>query len=569
MYKGIGVSPGYALGRAVIIRNAALEYSKAAEGDKESEKQRFKNAVEQFVKKTESLAKNMRQRLGDENAAILEGHIMLVNDIYMQDEIIKRIDEGDSAQCAVDSVCSQFADMFSSTGDEVTMQRAADIHDIRQHLVKILSGIPDIDISDAPQGSVVVVDELTPSMTASIIKENVDGILTEAGGRTSHSAILARALGIPCVQGIDGITKLASDGMYIALDGESGTVILNPGREEADAYIRKKNNYTKMKEQLKLYRGLPTETKDGKRLRLYSNVGSLEDIDRAIEGDAEGIGLFRTEFLFMESRELPSEEKQLEAYRYAAERLGGREVIIRTLDVGGDKAIPYLGMEKEENPFLGFRAVRYCLGHRDLYKTQLRAILRASAYGNISIMVPLVTCVDEIRAVKLLIEEIKKELDDSNIAYNNNIKTGIMVETPAASEIAGLLAKESDFFSIGTNDLIQYTMAADRGNKKLEYLYSVYNPAVLRSIERIIREAKKAGIMVGMCGEAAADKLLTPLLISFGLDEYSVSAGSVLSTRASIAAWNRDEAGKAAETAMALATGEEIENYLKSINYTK
>ena len=406
--------------------------------------------------------------------------------------------------------------------------------------------------------------DLTPSMTAGIIKENVEGIITEVGGKTSHSAILARALEIPAVLSIDGIVDKVTDGMNIAVDGNNGICIIDPTVEEIAEYVGRKREWLVQKETLKVFMGKETVTADGKAVSLYGNIGKPEDAEQVKSCDGEGIGLFRTEFLFMGASQLPSEDQQFEAYRKAAEIMEGKEVIIRTLDVGGDKDIPYLGLAKEDNPFLGFRAVRYCLANEASYRVQLRALLRASAYGHIKIMVPLVTCVDEIRAVKAMVEVIKKEFDAAGIPYDKDIQVGVMIETPAAALIADLLAKEADFFSIGTNDLTQYTMAVDRGNAKVAYLYSAYNPAVLRSMKYIIESANKAGIMVGMCGEAAADPLLIPLLISFGLNEFSVSATSVLATRAVINKWTKEEADLLAEKALSLATEKEVMELLKS-----
>ena len=401
-------------------------------------------------------------------------------------------------------------------------------------------------------------------MTAGIIKENVEGIITEVGGKTSHSAILARALEIPAVLSIDGIVDKVTDGMNIAVDGNNGICIIDPTVEETAEYVGRKRKWLVQKETLKVFMGKETVTADGKAVSLYGNIGKPEDAEQVKSCDGEGIGLFRTEFLFMGASQLPSEDQQFEAYRKAAEIMEGKEVIIRTLDVGGDKDIPYLGLAKEDNPFLGFRAVRYCLANEASYRVQLRALLRASAYGHIKIMVPLVTCVDEIRAVKAMVEVIKKEFDAAGIPYDKDIQVGVMIETPAAALIADLLAKEADFFSIGTNDLTQYTMAVDRGNAKVAYLYSAYNPAVLRSMKYIIESANKAGIMVGMCGEAAADPLLIPLLISFGLNEFSVSATSVLATRAVINKWTKEDADLLAEKALSLATEKEVMELLKS-----
>ena len=564
MLKGIGGSDGYGIGKVVIVSDGKPEYEQHTVSDTEKEIKRFEDAVEVFVEKTQKMADSMKEKVGQHNAEILEGHIVLMTDPFMQDEIKNLINGGECAEAAVDSVCDMFVAMFSQVDDELTKQRATDVGDIRVRLLKILTGTPDINISEVPKGTIIVAKDLTPSMTAGIVKENVEGILTEIGGKTSHSAILARALEIPAVLSIEGITEKVSDGMTVALSGSDGICILNPDNATISEYQQKKEQYLKDKALLQAYKGKETVTGDGEKVALFGNIGNPEDATAVLKADGEGVGLFRTEFLFMGADKLPSEDEQFEAYKKAAETMQGREVIIRTLDVGGDKDIPYLNMEKEDNPFLGFRAVRYCLANQNSYRIQLRALLRASAYGDIKIMIPLVTCVDEVRSVKAIVEELKCELDAEGIPYKKDIQVGVMMETPAASLIADLLAEEADFFSIGTNDLTQYTMAVDRGNAKVAYLYSTYNPAVLRSIKNIIEAGNKAGIMVGMCGEAASDPLLIPLLISFGLNEYSVSAVSVLKTRATISKWTKADADELAKKALACSTEAEVLEVLKN-----
>lgn len=564
MNKGIAGSAGYGVGKVVIISDAKPEYENRTITDTDAEIKRYDDAVATFTEKTHAMAEAMKESVGEHNAEILEGHILLLTDPGM-DEITKgAIMSGTCAEAAFESTCDMFAGMFQMADDELTRQRATDIGDIKVRMLKILTGTPDMNISEVPAGTILVAEDLTPSMTAGIVKENVAGIITAVGGKTSHSAILARALEIPAVLSVDGIVDKVSDGMTAVVDGCDGICILDPSQEEIDEYQAKREKYLSDKALLEVYRGKDTVTADGVKVHLYGNIGNPEDAKQVAACDGEGVGLFRTEFLFMGASELPSEEEQFQAYKAAAETMEGREVIIRTLDVGGDKDIPYLGLEKEDNPFLGFRAVRYCLQNKDSYRVQLRALLRASAFGDIKIMVPLVTCVDEIRSVKALVKELMVELDAENIVYNKDIQVGAMIETPAASIIADLLAKEADFFSIGTNDLTQYTMAVDRGNAKVAYLYSSYNPAVLRSMKNIIEAANAAGIMVGMCGEAAADPLLIPLLISFGLGEFSVSATSVLATRGTIAKWSKAEADELAAKALSLATETEVAELLKA-----
>ena len=564
MNKGIAGSAGYGVGKVVIISDAKPEYENRTITDTDAEIKRYDDAVAAFTEKTHAMAEAMKESVGEHNAEILEGHILLLTDPGM-DEITKgSIMSGTCAEAAFESTCDMFAGMFQMADDELTRQRATDIGDIKVRMLKILTGTPDMNISEVPAGTILVAEDLTPSMTAGIVKENVAGIITAVGGKTSHSAILARALEIPAVLSVDGIVDMVSDGMTAVVDGCDGICILDPSQEEIDEYQAKREKYLSDKAFLEVYRGKDTVTADGVKVHLYGNIGNPEDAKQVAACDGEGVGLFRTEFLFMGASELPSEEEQFQAYKAAAETMEGREVIIRTLDVGGDKDIPYLGLEKEDNPFLGFRAVRYCLQNKDSYRVQLRALLRASAFGDIKIMVPLVTCVDEIRSVKALVKELMAELDAENIAYNKDIQVGAMIETPAASLIADLLAKEADFFSIGTNDLTQYTMAVDRGNAKVAYLYSSYNPAGLRSMKNIIEAANAAGIMAGMCGEAAADPLLIPLLISFGLGEFSVSATSVLATRGTIAKWSKAEADELAAKALSLATETEVAELLKA-----
>ena len=564
MNKGIAGSAGYGVGKVVIISDAKPEYENRTITDTDAEIKRYDDAVAAFTEKTHAMAEAMKESVGEHNAEILEGHILLLTDPGM-DEITKgAIMSGTCAEAAFESTCDMFAGMFQMADDELTRQRATDIGDIKVRMLKILTGTPDVNISEVPAGTILVAEDLTPSMTAGIVKENVAGIITAVGGKTSHSAILARALEIPAVLSVDGIVDMVSDGMMAVVDGCDGICILDPSQEDIDEYQAKREKYLSDKALLEVYRGKDTVTADGVKVHLYGNIGNPEDAKQVVACDGEGVGLFRTEFLFMGASELPSEEEQFQAYKAAAETMEGREVIIRTLDVGGDKDIPYLGLEKEDNPFLGFRAVRYCLQNKESYRVQLRALLRASAFGDIKIMVPLVTCVDEIRSMKALVNELMVELDAENIAYNKDIQVGAMIETPAASLIADLLAKEADFFSIGTNDLTQYTMAVDRGNAKVAYLYSSYNPAVLRSMKNIIEAANAAGIMVGMCGEAAADPFLIPLLISFGLGEFSVSATSVLATRGTIAKWSKAESDELAAKALSLATEAEVAELLKA-----
>lgn len=563
MFKsGIAGSDGIGIGKAFIIKSGSAEWEEKSSLSAADETARFDAAVDAFVEKTNVMADAMRENVGEKESEILMGHILMISDPSMTDEIRNKIGEGLTAEAASAEVLDMFAMIFEGTDDELTKQRAADIRDIKTRLTAILCGAEETDISALPPNSVIVAHDLTPSMTAGINKQNVVAIVTETGGRTSHSAILARALEIPAVLSIDGFSELVKDGDSLIVDGTRGEVIVGPSAEEQDKYTALKKKYDDEKRELLKFKGKPTVTADGGEVELVCNIGNPEDCAAVVENSGEGIGLFRTEFLYMNSSEAPDEETQFEAYKKAAMTMQGKPVIIRTLDVGGDKDIPYLNMEKEENPFMGFRAVRYCVAHTELYKTQLRALLRAGAYGDIKIMIPLVTCVDELRAVKAMIKSIMKDLDAEGKEYNKNIEVGVMIETPAAAVIADVLAKEADFFSIGTNDLTGYTMAVDRGNSKVAYLYSAYNLSVIRSLKRIIECGLAEGKKVGMCGEAAADPLLAPLLISFGLSEYSVSPSSVLKTRRTLSLWSKAEADKVGNEALACATEEEIREVL-------
>ena len=563
MYKGIAASRGIGIGSVCVIVEHDLKFEAKKIEDIQAEKERFNKAVEEFITETTAQAEDIRKKIGPKEAEILEGHIVMISDPSMAGEMTKMIDSGQCAESAVEAVCDMFIGMFSKMDDDMMRQRASDISDVKISMLKILLGIKDIDISKVAPGTVLVAKDLTPSMTSQINKENVVGILTEVGGKTSHSAILARALEIPAVLSVPDITKLVKDKDTAIVDGTEGNVYINPEGDVLSQYILKREEFIKKQSELKGFLGKETKTLDGDTVELFCNIGTPKDAKKAIECDGEGIGLFRSEFLFMDNNHMPTEDEQFAAYKEAAEIMGGKPVIIRTLDIGGDKDIPYLNMKKEENPFLGYRAVRYCLGNKDSYMIQLRAIVRASAFGKVKIMIPLVTCVDELRAVKELVEEIKKDFDEKGIAYDKNIEVGCMIETPAASLIADILAKEADFFSIGTNDLTQYTMSVDRGNADVAYLYSTFQPSVLRSIKNIIECGRKAGIPVGMCGEAAADPMLIPLLISFGLTEFSVNPVLVLTARCVISKWSKEEADKLAEKVMALDNEKEIAALLK------
>lgn len=563
MLKGVNASEGIGIGKVMLIEEVSLDYEKKQITDTQAEIDRYRKVFDAYCEKTEKQAENIKNTIGEKEADIILGHLLMLKDPAMSSSIEGNISSGCCAEDAVAQVCDMFIGVFSMADDELTKQRASDVEDIKNGLITMLLGKEEVDIASAPSGTVLVAKDLTPSMTSCIVKENIVGIVTEVGGKTSHSAILARAMEIPAVLSVPNVMETFENGQEIIVDGSHGEVIENPSDGEIAIYREKTIEYKKEKEELKKFIGKETITADGVKVELCCNIGKPDDADAVLSKDGEGVGLFRTEFLYMDSSSIPTEEEQFEAYKKTVLKLGDKPLIIRTLDVGGDKDIPYLGLSKEDNPFMGFRAVRYCLHREDVYKPQLRALLRASAFGNIKIMIPLVTCIDEVRQVKAMIENIKAELDSENIAYNKDVQVGIMVETPAASLIADLLAEEADFFSIGTNDLTGYTMAVDRGNADVAYLYSAFQPAVLRSIKKIIEDGKD--IMVGMCGEAAADPLLIPLLLAFGLDEFSVSATSVLKTRKIISQWTIDEAKEVANKALTLKTESEVVEYLTSV----
>ena len=558
IYKGIAGAEGIGIGKALVVCEQTLDYSHVVFSGAENETNRLQAAIAAFCEKVTAMQKKLTASVGEKQAEILNGQIMMIQDPFMTSQMQDFIAGGQCAEAAVDAVCNMYIEMFSSVEDDLTRQRATDIRDMRARLLGILLGQTEVDLSDLPPETVLVAHDFTPSMTANMQKEHIVGILSECGSKTSHSAILARSLELPAVMSVENICTLLENGDTVIVDGTRGEAVVRPAQGILEAYASKREQLKMEKQALHAFAGKKTVTADGKQLAVYANIGKPDDVPAVLQNDGEGVGLFRTEFLFMDRTALPSEEEQFAAYRAVATQMQGKEVIIRTLDVGGDKDIPYLHMEKEENPFLGHRAVRYCLDNPEIYKVQLRALLRASAYGNIKIMLPLVTTVSEVRRVRELLESTKAELRRENIKFRDNIPVGVMIETPAAAMTADLLAKEADFFSIGTNDLTQYTMAVDRGNSKVSALYSHYNPAVLRLIKQTAEAANRAGIPVGMCGEAAGDKAFIPLLIAFGLHEFSVTPAAVLPTRKTVSLWSKTDADALAERILTLDSAEEV-----------
>ncbi len=564
MFSGVNASAGIGIGKAAIIEEVQLVIEKKSISDVDAEVASFQAALQQTIQDTQDMEENLKANVGEKEAEIMEGHMMILADPMLTGEIETAIrDEAENAEIAIEDVCNKYAEMFAMMDSEMFQQRATDVKDVKTRLQRKILGIESVDIASLPEGTILVSKDLTPSMTAGINPKNIVGIATELGGRTSHSAILARSMEIPAVLAVPDLMNNVSNGDTVIVDGSDGKVFVNPDEATLAEYQAKRDKYLEEKRDLQQYVGKETVTKDGYHAEVVANIGKPEDVAKVLEYDGEGVGLFRTEFLFMDRDSMPTEEEQFEAYKAVAEGLKGKPVIIRTLDIGGDKEIPYMGIEKDENPFLGYRAIRLCLDRKDdIYRPQLRALLRASAYGEIEIMIPLITCLDEFREAKALIQDVMKELDAEGIPYNKDIKIGMMMETPAASIMADKFAKEVDFFSIGTNDLTSYTMSCDRGNKKVSYLNSTFNPAVLRSIKNIITAANEAGIMVGMCGEAASDPHLVPLLLSFGLNEFSMSASAILQTRKLICNTDRSALKEVEEHAMSLDTAKEVEDYM-------
>ena len=565
MLKGIGASVGIGIGKAVVIKDIELDIKKRNIDNFEVELELFNKALEHTKQRSKAMAETLRKRVGSKEAEILEGHVLLMSDPMLIAEIETGIrTQMLNSEYVLEDVCERFAAIFESMDDELMQQRATDMRDIKTRLQKSVLGLEDVDLSELEADSILIAKDLTPSMTAGLNPEKVTGIITQFGGTTSHSAILARALEIPAILSVAEILDKVSDKDSICMDGESGELYINPSQEVIEDFKKKQIEQIEFKKILETYKGKESISKDGRKVEIAANIGKPGDVKKVLEYDADGIGLFRTEFLFMDRDSIPNEEEQFEAYKKVAVAMEDKPVIIRTLDIGGDKEIPYMNISKDENPFLGYRAIRLCLDRKDdIYRPQLRALLRASAFGNIMIMLPLITSIEEVYEAKQLIEEEKKNLDAQGIDYNKSIKVGVMIETSAATLIADILAKEVDFFSIGTNDLIQYTMSVDRGNDKVSYLYSVYNPAVLRAIKHIISEAKKAGIQVGMCGEAAADPKLIPLLLYWGLDEFSMSASYVLKSRKLVTDTDIQSLKDMEEAVMALESESKVRAFLE------
>jgi phosphoenolpyruvate-protein phosphotransferase (PTS system enzyme I) len=532
MKKGIPASKGYAIGKAFLKDLAEIESSEIKIGNVAAEQERLRTAIEKAREQLNVLREKTRLAMGTDSAAIIGIQIQFLDDPEFTGIALTNIGaEKISAIQAIRDVMDKSIRMFVNLEDEYLRERAADVKDLGTRLLQNLAGKKGSELTDLPENAVIVAHDLTPSDTAQIDKSRVAAFVTDIGGPTSHSAIMARALEIPAVVGLGDITTLVHMGDIIIVDGVEGKVFPNPDEATLLLYKNKKTKLDAERKQLKTVVNTQTITKKGKRVMLAANIGKLEDIDKAIENGAEGIGLFRTEFLFMGREKLPSEEEQFQAYQQVVKAMEGKPVVIRTLDIGGDKKLSYLPLPEEMNPFLGLRAIRLCLTRKDLFKVQLRALLRASAFGDVQIMFPMIGSLEELLQAKEIAQECMKELKAGKKSFNEKVLIGMMIEIPSAALIAEELAKKVDFFSIGTNDLIQYTLAVDRMNPNVSHLYNPMHPAVLKLIRMTIEAAHKEGKWCGMCGEMAGDAKAIPTLVEYGLDEFSMSAGSILEAR--------------------------------------
>ncbi|KAA9242747.1 MULTISPECIES: phosphoenolpyruvate--protein phosphotransferase [Aerococcus] len=549
--KGIGASDGYAIAKAFLLEQPDLSFEEGKVEDADAEIDRLTKAIDDSRIEIAKIKVIAQERLSEEEAGVFDAHLQMLDDPEMIATYQQKIkDENLDAQTAVRQTADGFIAIFKAMEDNPYMQeRAADIKDVTDRLIAHLIGakIPNLSLID--EDAIVIAPDLTPSDTAQLNKY-VKGFVTDIGGRTSHSAIMARSLEVAAVVGTTSASEAVSDGDLVIVDGFEGEVLINPDQATVDSYKDKAKAYQKQKLEWESLKDADSLTKDSKQFEIVANIGSPKDLPGVHENGAEGVGLYRTEFLYMDSDHFPTEEEQFEAYKEVLESLNGKNVVIRTMDIGGDKKLPYLPLPEELNPFLGYRAIRICLRETDMFRTQLRALLRASAYGKLSIMFPMVATLEEWRQAKALYEEERQKLIDEGVEVADNIQVGIMIEIPAAAVLADQFAKEVDFFSIGTNDLIQYTMAADRMNNNISYLYQPYNPAVLRLINYVIQASHKEGKWTGMCGEVAGDQTAIPLLVGMGLDEFSMSATSILKSRSLMARLDSKECEELAHKAM-------------------
>lgn len=561
-WQGTPISPGIAIGKVIVKKalNAQIELIKNKEP--QHEKERFHAARSKAIEEVKDIYNQMLQTKGEKEAEIFMAHITMLEDMELIEGVEREIDDlMCNAEWALDAVAGSFIAIFEGMEDAYMKERALDIKDISSRIQRHLSGQGDLNIFKLKEQAIIAADDLTPSDTAQLDPVLVLGIINEGGGATSHAAIIARMMGVPLVV-YPNITSLVMNGQMLVFDGDKGTIELEPSEEVLKVYREKRQNLLERKIQLEKLKGTKTVTRDSFQVELAGNIGMPKDVKIALEQDAEAIGLFRTEFLYMSRDDFPNEEEQFLAYKEVLEKMQNRPVVIRTLDIGGDKELDYLEIPKEMNPFLGCRAIRFCLKKAELWKVQLRALLRASSYGNLRIMLPMIATMEELIEAKGILEEAKAELRNEHIPFNESVQVGMMMETPAAAVMADVFAKEVDFFSIGTNDLIQYTVAVDRMNTEVAHLYSPYQPAVLRLIKNIVDSAHEAGIWAGMCGEAAADRKLLPLWIGMGLDELSMSPPSILQTRESIQGLSHEEGKKLVDEILLLKTAQDIENRL-------
>ena len=530
--KGIAASRGYAIGKVFLKENEEIIITDSTVEDVESEKKLLEDSLAASKSQLEKVKEKAMKEMGQEKAAVFEAHITLLDDPEFTGAMALEIENNKvNALKAVENVTNTFVAIFDSMEDAYMKERAADIKDVSKRIILNLAGKGGDEMEISDSNTVVVAHDLTPSDTAGLDRSKVIGFITDIGGRTSHAAIMARTLEIPAVLGLSDITSSVKNGDTVIVDGITGDVFINPSEDIIKEYKQKEENFNKEKEELKKLIEVKTTTKSGKRIEVCGNIGKPEDVDGVIANGGDGVGLFRTEFLYMDRENAPTEEEQFESYKHVLEKMNGKQVVIRTLDIGGDKKLPYMPLPEEMNPFLGYRAIRLCLDKKDLFKVQLRALLRASVYGNLCVMFPMISGLQEFLDAKKVVEECKEELKSEGIKYSEEIKWGIMVEIPAAAVMADELAKHVDFFSIGTNDLIQYTLAADRMSEKVSYLYNPMHPAVLRLIKMTIDGAHKHGKWVGMCGELAGDEAAIPTLVEYGLDEFSMSATSILNAK--------------------------------------
>ena len=533
MYKGTGASPGIALGKALVLEHSEMNIERRTIENVEAEVEKLQVSIEKSRLELEQVKERAKVELGEHEAEIFEAHLLVLADPELVDQTIAKIrDEKVNAEFALNEIKDMFVSIFESMDNEYMRERAADIKDVTNRVLRHILGIKVVDLSALSEEVILIAHDLTPSDTATMNKKMVLGFLTDIGGRTSHTAIMARTLEIAAIVGLNDMTQKVNDGDFIVFNGDTGEVIVNPPEETITEYRALKAKYDEEKEALKKLIGKPSITLDGRHVELAGNIGSPNDVEGLIKNDAEGVGLYRTEFLYMDKEDgFPTEEEQYEAYKDVLEGMNGKPIVIRTLDIGGDKELPYFKMDEEMNPFLGYRAIRLCLDRKDIFKVQIRALLRASVYGNLCVMFPMISGLEEFQAAKEFVEECRAELHAEGVKTSETTQWGIMVEIPAAAVMADELAKHVDFFSIGTNDLIQYTLAADRMSEKVSYLYNPMHPAVLRLIKMTIDGAHKHGKWVGMCGEMAGDEAAIPTLVEYGLDEFSMSATSILSAK--------------------------------------